>query len=100
MGGKEWDAKVLAVQDGFHWITYPGWAPYWNEWVMDDRIVGLQSKMARIKRCEAKWKEQWYKARVLREEKGRYYIHYEDFDNSWDEWVGNDRIRFPKGGTK
>ena len=99
-GSKEWDAKVLAVQDGFHWITYPGWEAYWNEWVMDDRIVGLKSEMAKIKRCEVKWKDQWYKARVLRKEKGRYYIHYEDFDNSWDEWVGNDRIRFPEGGTK
>ena len=99
-GKKEWDAKVLEVENGFHWITYPGWEDYWNEWVMDDRIVGLKSEMATIRSCEVLWKEQWYKARVLREENGRYYIHYEDFDNSWDEWVTDERIRFQEGGKQ
>ncbi len=38
-GGKKWDAKVLRSEDGMHYITYPGWPAYWDEWITDDRIV-------------------------------------------------------------
>ena len=38
-GGKCWDAKVVKVEGAFHWITYPGWDKYWDEWVADDRII-------------------------------------------------------------
>lgn len=38
-GGKKWDAKVLKSEDGMHYITYPGWPSYWDEWITDDRIV-------------------------------------------------------------
>ncbi len=37
-GGKLWDAKVLKTDGDFHYITYPGWPHYWDEWVMSDRI--------------------------------------------------------------
>ena len=32
---------------------------------------------------------------MLKTDNGKHYIHYVGFDNSWDEWVGKDRIRFP-----
>lgn len=37
-GGKLWDAVVLKTDGEFHYITYPGWPSYWDEWVMSDRI--------------------------------------------------------------
>lgn len=42
---------------------------------------------------EAKWKENWYPATVLRIEKRGYFIHYVGFNDSWDEYVGKDRLR-------
>jgi hypothetical protein len=46
--------------------------------------------------CEVEWQGQWWDAKVLKEENGRWYIHYIGYDSSWDEWVGKDRIRFKK----
>jgi hypothetical protein len=38
-GGKTWDAKVKQVDGDFAFITYPGWPSYWDEWILDDRVV-------------------------------------------------------------
>jgi hypothetical protein len=45
--------------------------------------------------CSVKWRGQWYPARVIRETNGRWFIHYVNDDDAWDEWVGVNRIRFP-----
>jgi hypothetical protein len=52
--------------------------------------VGMKSD------CQVEWKGEWWDAKVLKEDKDRWHIHYLGYDNSWDEWVGKDRIRFPK----
>lgn len=44
-------------------------------------------------RLEVNWKGQWYKAKTIDADGERLKIHYTNFDNSWDEWVGRDRIR-------
>ena len=44
--------------------------------------------------CKVKWRGAWYDAKVLKKKPGYWYIHYVDDDDSWDEWVGPDRIRF------
>jgi hypothetical protein len=46
--------------------------------------------------CEVEWKGTWYPARVLKTARDAYYIHYLGYDDSWDERVGKDRIRFLK----
>ena len=92
-GGKPWKAKVVKVNGDFHFITYPGWGPEWNEWVLSDRIV---DNLAAKQRVEVNWKGHWYPAVILKEKDGKYHIHYLDYDESWDEWVGKDRIRFKK----
>ena len=47
--------------------------------------------------CEVEWRGAWYDAKVLRKKgERRWYIHYVGDDESWDEWVGKDRIRFKK----
>ena len=46
--------------------------------------------------CTVEWRGSWYDAKVLQAEKDRWFIHYVDDDDSWDEWVGKDRIRFKK----
>lgn len=38
-GGKTWEAKVTKVDGDFAFITYPGWESYWDEWILDDRVV-------------------------------------------------------------
>lgn len=89
--GEYYDAKILKSEDGFHYITYPGYESYWDEWVMYDRI-----KTGNEESVEVKWEGNWYPAIVLEEKDDKYFIHYTADSYDWDEWVGNDRIRFGK----
>jgi len=51
----------------------------------------------RVRQHQAKveWHGTWWAAEVLKTNGDRYYIHYTGWDNSWDEWVGPDRLRMP-----
>ncbi|MBE9610473.1 Tudor-knot domain-containing protein [Chitinilyticum piscinae] len=40
-----------------------------------------------------KWKNKWYNATVIQVNGPHTFIHYDGYDNGWDEWVGSDRIR-------
>ncbi len=44
---------------------------------------------------EVEWHGTWWAAEVVQTNGNRYYIHYTGWANSWDEWVGPDRIRLP-----
>ena len=56
-----------------------------------------RERVARIKPdCKVEWQGAWYDAKVLKTEQDRWLIHYIDYDDSWDEWVGKDRIRLEK----
>ena len=43
--------------------------------------------------CTVEWRGAWYDAKVLRKKSGYWHIRYVDDDDSWNEWVGPDRIR-------
>lgn len=43
---------------------------------------------------EAEWKGTWWPAVILRRDGSRFKIHYTGWDNSWDEWLPANRIRF------
>ena len=56
-----------------------------------------RQRVARMKPdCKVEWQGAWYDAKVLKTEQDRWLIHYIDYDESWDEWVGKDRIRLEK----
>jgi hypothetical protein len=97
--GKKWSAKVLEVQDDFCRVRYRR-AGLPDEWVLSDRLfvspTDAELKAADDKVFEVEWKGQWYPATVVREEKGKFYVHYVGYGPEWDEWVGKDRIREPK----
>lgn len=44
-------------------------------------------------KVSVEWKGQWYAATVVKSENGRFFIHYDGWEASWDEWVGSDRIK-------
>ena len=45
------------------------------------------------KKTEVLWKGSWYKASVVEAGKNRCFITYAGYDNSYDEWVGAERLR-------
>lgn len=38
-GGRSWPAVVRESDGDFAFITYPGWPSYWDEWILEDRVV-------------------------------------------------------------
>ena len=50
-------------------------------------------------RLEVEWKGKWYKAQIVAEgddaskTAGKYKIHYDGYETSWDEWVTEGRMR-------
>src|SRR5205823_1257192 len=56
--------------------------------------VAFQPRV-RQNQAEVEWHGTWWAAEVVKTNGERYYIHYTGWDNSWDEWVGPDRIRMP-----
>jgi len=56
--------------------------------------VAFQQRV-RQNQAEVEWHGTWWAAEVVKTNGDRYYIHYTGWDNSWDEWVGPDRIRMP-----
>jgi hypothetical protein len=87
--GAYYEAVIKQSANGFHYITYPGYDSYWDEWVMYDRI-----KTGKEKAVQALWQGDWYPALILEEKDGKYFIHYTADSFDWDEWVGADRIKY------
>lgn len=44
-------------------------------------------------RVEVRWEERWYPAVIRDQRLGVHLVHYDDFAETWDEWVAADRIR-------
>jgi hypothetical protein len=90
--GEWYPARVLQVSaDGDRcYINYDGFSSSWDEWVGGDRIRVSYSVGASV---SVLWKGSWYPAQILQAQSGRYYITYDGYGSSWNEWVGADRVR-------
>lgn len=96
--GKWYPATVKKAKGDQCFIHYDGYSNSWDEWVGPDRIriAGKSDAAAGFSEGDAvqvKWKGKWYDAHVLKTKGSQYYIHYDGYNNSWDEWVGPSRIR-------
>ena len=45
------------------------------------------------RKTEVLWKGSWYKASVVKAGTDRCYITYAGYDDSYDEWVGPERLK-------
>ena len=77
-----------------------------KQYAEKDLVISTRKPDARSRRrpqvarmepdCTVEWRGAWYDAKVLKKKPGHWYIHYVDDNDSWDEWVGKDRIRLKK----
>jgi hypothetical protein len=95
-GGKWWAATVVKTLGDKYYIHYDNDSADWDEWVGKDRIRFVGDRKAEPK-VEVIWGERWWLATVLKTEGKRYYIRYDGWGDSSNEWVGKDRIYFPTG---
>ncbi len=93
--GKLWPAKIKKREGDFHFITYPGWPAYWDEWVTSSRIVEAADKSTDLtgRAVQIEWRGAWYPGKVLRQRGHRYLVHYDGFGGEWNEWAPASRVR-------
>jgi len=96
--GKWWKARVIDARAGTFHVHYYGWEDSDDEWVRlsqirEPKVLEYPAGSA----VEVIWKREWYPAKVMTVERGVHLIHYRDYDERWDEWVGADRIRRATG---
>jgi len=95
--GTWYKAEVLAVKDGKYEIHYEGWSDTWNQEVEEDKLrkpEGIEYSYKKDDEVEVQWKEKWYDATILEVEgKDKFKVHYDGWDDQWDESVDGNRIR-------
>ncbi|MBA3995315.1 MAG: hypothetical protein C0469_17485 [Cyanobacteria bacterium DS2.3.42] len=108
-GTRWWKAKALETKDGqarIRWVQIGYDTPSDEEWYSFDKIreVGgepFNGMVAATTRSDFKvgdtvqvmWKGDFYDAKILKSENGRFFIHYIKDDDSWDEWVDLSRMK-------
>lgn len=92
--GQWYPATVLKVDNNKCFIHYDGYASSWDEWVGPARIKGIAAPAFNVgDSVQVKWKGSWYPAKILKEQNGQFFIHYDGYGSNWDEWVGLGRIK-------
>lgn len=97
----EWDgqlyaAEVLKVEDGFHYVTYPGWGREWDEWVGGKRVAGTLSPGEPAARpLKVEWGGEWWAASLKGRKGEDYCVRYLGYGAEWDECVPPARVRTP-----
>ena len=87
--GSWYPALVKNVSNNGCYITYEGYDSSWDEWVEPSRFraafrVGQSVRIL--------WKGQWYSGRILDVNRNSYFVTYDGYDSSWNEWVESARV--------
>jgi RNA binding chromodomain-containing protein/agenet domain-containing protein len=104
--GRWYPATVSQAVGNRCFIHYDGYANSWDEWVGPGRIriisssapppaaVVVGTPLYSVEEAVmVLWHGSWWPAHVLRAEANRWFIHYDNYGNNWDEWVGPGRIK-------
>ncbi|HLJ12559.1 MAG TPA: BON domain-containing protein [Planctomycetaceae bacterium] len=64
-----------------------------------DQALAVHQRIRELKieRVKVEWQGTWYPAKILETNESEFLIRYDGYDNSWDEWITRDRIRFRTG---
>lgn len=101
--GSWYAATVKKAKGDQCFIHYDGYGANWDEWVGPERIriegaaasasADTPKGFSEGDAVQVLWKGSWYPAHVLSARNGKYRIHYDGYDSSWDETVGPSRIK-------
>lgn len=92
-GSKWMPATILEVSNGNYKVRYTGLSAAFDEVVTPDRVRNSKVLGRKIK---ASWNGTWYDATIMQinDKAKKYFIHYDGWSNTSDEWVAVDRIKF------
>ncbi|MEH2263762.1 Tudor-knot domain-containing protein [Nostoc sp.] len=98
---EDWyQGTIEKIQDDQFFIHYLGYGSSYDEWVGQDDIRTRDLRAAddngyavgqKVK-CWDDEQEAWYSATIQQIQNQQYFVHYADYDSSYDEWVDSDEI--------
>lgn len=93
--GTWWPATITGEPpDGRLDVHYDGYTERWDATVTVDETRPYAPTQYRSgTRVSVQWNEAWYPATVRDARLGVHFVHYDDYAETWDEWVSIDRIR-------
>ncbi len=114
--GTYYKANVKKVADSKWFIHYDGYESSWDEWVGKDRIkvitkTGGNNKGGKTDvnsenntgqnnsdwkvgdKLKVGWNNTWYPSTIIQVGDGKYKIYYDNYSNSYDEWVTPARMK-------
>jgi hypothetical protein len=96
-GGSWYACRIVEARDERFKVHFIGYEDDEDVWVAPEDLKPIEPVQYAIgTRVEVLWKRRWYPATILQVKDGVHFIHYTDYDASWDEWVPSKRIRNPK----
>ncbi|BAY24779.1 hypothetical protein NIES2100_45760 [Calothrix sp. NIES-2100] len=99
---EDWyQATIEKVENDQFFVNYLGYGSSYNEWVGEDEIRIREHGAAdnngfAINQKVKVWDEDnddWYSAKIQKIQGQQYYVHYLDYDSTYDEWVDLEEIR-------
>ncbi|MEW5858413.1 MAG: Tudor-knot domain-containing protein [Cyanobacteriota bacterium] len=99
---QDWyEATLQKIKDNQYFVHYTGYGSSHDEWVDEDEIrISNHSSSdengyavgQKVKAWDSD-EEDWYSATIEKIQGQQYFIHYIDYDSSYDEWVDLEEIR-------
>ncbi|MDZ7957444.1 MAG: agenet domain-containing protein [Aulosira sp. DedQUE10] len=94
-------ATIEKVENDQFFVNYIGYGSSYNEWVGEDEIRVREHGTSddngyAVSQKVKVWdedNEDWYSAKIEKIQGQQYYVHYLDYDSSYDEWVDAEEIR-------
>jgi hypothetical protein len=95
--GTWYKAEIVEVNGGKYKIHYTGWGDKWDEEVDESKLrepEGIKYAYKEGDVVEVQWKDKWYESKILEVQgEDKFKVHYEGWDDKWDEVVEGNRIR-------
>ncbi len=87
--GSWYQATVKNVSSNGCYITYEGYDSSWDEWV---EPIRFRASFRIGQSVRILWKGRWYSGKILDVNGDNYFITYDGYDSSWNEWVESARV--------
>jgi hypothetical protein len=91
--GHYYKAAVIETRASECKVHYTGWASSYDEWATSARMRA-DHDLAIGEPIEVEWKGKYWPAVVRAKRPNEWRVHYDGYEDSWDEWVGARRIRY------
>ena len=92
--GAWWPATITGEPDGQIAVHYDGYTRRWDATVdVSETRPFAPLAYAPGTRVSVQWNDEWFPATVREARLGVHLVHYDDYADTWDEWVSIDRVR-------